>query len=165
LRDLLGRYLDEDPRGIVFTSSAEGKPRLRGAGRESIDFNMSHSAAVALYAFSAAGPVGVDVESGHVTTGEAAFARRVFGASEEARLKRLPAARRRPELQRLWVRHEASAKLTGAGLGGGRPAAGTWFADLPMEPGISAAIALVREPVKLRCLRFGSPRPSDRQAI
>lgn len=80
LRELLGRYLQRDPRSLRFSAGPHGKPALLQDARESatpqratpqrrsamgpahVSFNMSHSNGLALYAFAESGAVGVDVE-------------------------------------------------------------------------------------------------------
>src|SRR3954470_7160412 len=59
LRALLGGYLDRPPEAVGFRYGAFGKPLLDGSGPW---FNVSHSGPVALFAFSSAVEIGVDVE-------------------------------------------------------------------------------------------------------
>ena len=59
LRALLGRYLAADPAHLRFRYSIHEKPALVGGGPS---FNLAHSGATALFAFSPSFEVGVDVE-------------------------------------------------------------------------------------------------------
>jgi 4'-phosphopantetheinyl transferase len=150
LRVLLARYTGLEADQLRLEVGANGKPRL--AGSRPLHFNLSHSGPIALYALSAAGPVGVDVEAG---TGprrrfdELALAARTFGEAEAARLARLDPPDRRREFLRAWTRHEAALKCSGSAASGERP---PWVADLGLELG--AAVALPRPPQKLRCYRL-----------
>jgi 4'-phosphopantetheinyl transferase len=153
LRELLGHYLLLDGRGLRFTAGAHGKPALP-EDPEPLSFNLSHSAATAVYAFSAAGPVGVDVELARHSVDALALAARVFGPAEAERLERLDPHRREQEFRRAWVRHEAALKCLGTGIGAA-PAVeaegrSPWIAELEMGTG-AAAVALTAAPSELRC--------------
>src|SRR5438046_7547977 len=62
LRDLLGRYLQTQPSHIRFVYNAFGKPDLDPALGNRLQFNLSHSAGLALIAIATASSVGVDLE-------------------------------------------------------------------------------------------------------
>ena len=115
LRALLGRYLQRDPGTLRFSLGAHGKPALLGGGPA---FNLSHSGTLAVYAISASGEVGVDVQLARRRIDEAAIARRFLAAADAQRLAQLPAPERRAEFLRAWVRHEATLKCRGTGFGG-----------------------------------------------
>ncbi len=57
---LLAERLAEDPARIRIVNDAHGKPRLRDHG--ALDFNVAHCDGDALFAFTVAGKVGVDIE-------------------------------------------------------------------------------------------------------
>ncbi len=61
LRLLLARYVDTDPQALRFTLGPQGKPALSG-GPPALNFNLSHSGDIALYAFALGCAVGIDVE-------------------------------------------------------------------------------------------------------
>jgi 4'-phosphopantetheinyl transferase len=179
LRALLGRYLGADPASIELTFGAHGKPLLAGPGPTSgerarpgntLHFNLSHSGAVALYAFGRFSAVGVDVQLARDTRGRgqtdyAALAARVFGPERAERLRALAPDARELEFLRLWTRHEAELKRRGTGIGGG-PAnassdpeppegASPWIAELKVRPRAFAAIACERAPSELRLWDWG----------
>jgi 4'-phosphopantetheinyl transferase len=168
LRQLLGRYLRRDPRKLRFTTGAHGKPALldepprspatpprRMAARPAgLSFNLSHSGHLALYAFSAIGPVGVDVEVARRPIDELAIAARAFGPAEVRRLAALDPFVREQEFRRAWVKHEAALKCRGTGIGGA--AAQTsghepWIAELEVGPRAAGAVAVGHLPRELRC--------------
>jgi len=173
LRELLGGYLQVGGRGLRFATGPHGKPALPprrpgAAGlsdtgppeRTPLEFNLSHSAGLGLYAFSTAGPVGVDVELERRSIDALALAARTFGRAEAERLERLDPAAREQEFRRAWVRHEAAVKCLGTGIGAG-PYAGSgggtqWIAELEMETGAAAAVALGTAPSELRCWEGGA---------
>jgi 4'-phosphopantetheinyl transferase len=153
LRALLGRYLRQDPRSLRFVTGEHGKPALIGDGAPELAFNMSHSGELALYAFSRAGAVGVDVEVARRPIDEIAIAKRTLGASEAARLQALDPKTRRQEFLRAWTRHEAELKCLGVGIGGGAAAidkSGLWVAGLELGPDV-AAVATEQPARELIC--------------
>lgn len=164
LRELLAGYLRVRPRAVALSVGRHGKPQLAGDGRSALSFNLSHSQQLALYAFAAAGSVGVDVEvvraEGAQGTGDrVALARRVFGEQQARRLKALQPAAREHEFLRLWTRHEAELKRRGSGIGaaGGadRVGEGTreepWIVELDLGARAVAALAAERgSPAELR---------------
>jgi 4'-phosphopantetheinyl transferase len=167
LRALLGRYLQQDPRTLRFALSIHGKPELLGDATLStvspppasaistrVSFNLSHSRGRALYAFTTASAVGVDLELARRPIDAVAIARRAFGAAEAERLAGLDPEVREQEFLRAWVRHEAELKFLGAGIGAGASAVGGragWIAELDIGPRGAAAVAGRTRPSELRC--------------
>jgi 4'-phosphopantetheinyl transferase len=162
LRELLGHYLDEDPRSLALARSENGKLSIRAP--EPLHFNLAHSREVALYAFSRAGDVGVDVEAPRRRRGdELALAARAFGTPGAGRLAALTPRARALEFRRSWVRHEASLKLRGGGIftaRGGVLAHEPWVCDLDIGAGALAALALDRAPTELAHFDLNAERPS-----
>ena len=118
LRTILGDTLACAPEAIRFGEGEHGKPFLTGAHAESgIEFNVSHSDDVFLYAVSRDGTVGVDVERKKKDLAVETIARRYF-APEEARrlLEQAPYEDRLPSFYRCWTRKEAYLKARGTGL-------------------------------------------------
>jgi len=152
LRELLGRYLQLEPASLRFIVGEHGKPALRGP--DSMPFNMSHSGGLALYAFSDAGAVGVDVEVARRPVDEVAIAARMLGEGVAQRLQTLDPATRRQEFLRTWAGHEAELKCLGAGIGEpGVAAAGhrPWVVELELGPSAGAAVATERQARELCC--------------
>jgi 4'-phosphopantetheinyl transferase len=113
LRQLLGAYLRRAPADITFAYGAFDKPFL--AGRE-LWFNLSHSGAVALYAFSRAGELGIDVELDGPDFARERIAERFFAPGEVAALRALPAELQPRAFLHCWTRKEAFIKARGDGL-------------------------------------------------
>lgn len=166
LRELLGRYLQRDPSSLRFVAGEHGKPALLGTPPQ-LSFNMSHSAQLALYAFSGTGAVGVDVEVARRATDEVAIAERVLGDAEARRLEALDPAPRRREFLRAWARHEAELKCLGVGIGGA-PTDGArsslWVADLDLGPEAGAAVAVERPVHDLRWWDWAAVQQAASQA-
>jgi 4'-phosphopantetheinyl transferase len=167
LRALLGRYLEEDPRSLRFATGEHGKPAVArdtsdqlSATRDTpasrcaeLQFNMSHSGPLALYAFSAAGAVGVDVEIARHPIDEVAIAARTLGELTARRLAELDPDRRRYEFLRAWARHEAELKCLGSGIGGTGVDRGAYkplVVALELGPDAAGAVATQRTARELR---------------
>jgi 4'-phosphopantetheinyl transferase len=167
LRTLLGRYLQRDPTTLRFVTGEHGKPALAhnaeepsaagqpaSADRNRVSFNMSHSAHWALYAFSAAGAVGVDIEMARRPVDAVAIAARMLGAEQAQRLQALDPASRQREFIRAWARHEAELKCLGVGIGGGDASASPprpSVVQLELGFDAGAAVASERQALELRC--------------
>lgn len=117
LRLLLGGYLSGDPRRIRFELGKYRKPRIRAseAGRE-LQFNVSHSAGVALIAIAEGRAVGIDLEKVREGVDVDGLAMRFFSRAEVEALRALPSEERRCGFFRCFARKEAFAKAIGAGL-------------------------------------------------
>lgn len=114
LRILLGRYLRIDPATVRFQYGALGKPHLPSPAP--IHFNLSHSGAVAVLAFSRNCEVGVDVERIRALPDMQLIAERLFCLEEAARFMALPAEQREHAFFLCWTRKEAYVKAAGGGL-------------------------------------------------
>jgi 4'-phosphopantetheinyl transferase len=117
LREMLAHYLHREPEQIRFQYSMRGKPSLAGhAENENFHFNLAHSEDVAVFAFSRACPVGVDVERMRRMHDAESIAERFFSARETTLLKSLPEAEKQTGFFNLWTRKEAWLKATGEGI-------------------------------------------------
>jgi 4'-phosphopantetheinyl transferase len=164
LRALLARYLDVEPATVEFRVDPRGKPNLVRHGRGApLSFNMSHSAPLALYAFTKAEAVGVDVETPRERAIDSvAIATRVLGVHEGHRLAALEPAERERQFLRAWTRREATLKCRGIGLLGGAEAQGRDVArvlsgtrlcvrDLDLGAAAVGAVAFSARPGQLLC--------------
>jgi 4'-phosphopantetheinyl transferase len=127
LRDILGRYSGIAPAELQFHAGSHGKPALVGTGAEgsavessatagSIEFNMSHSRWMALYAVSLKTPVGVDIEWVREDIEWQKIAERFFHPDETAHLGELPEPEQRKGFFQFWTCKEAYIKGRGKGL-------------------------------------------------
>ncbi|MDY6937962.1 MAG: 4'-phosphopantetheinyl transferase superfamily protein [Cyanobacteriota bacterium] len=116
LRELLGRYLNLEPKQIEFGYTERGKPFILNGDRPlSLEFNLSHSGGVALYAIACHRRVGIDVES-HRDLEVLSLARRFFSEREYDRLCEIPPERQTEAFYSIWTAKEALLKATGEGL-------------------------------------------------
>jgi 4'-phosphopantetheinyl transferase len=117
LRELLGRYLNRAPSEIEFDYGAQGKPALLSESSERpVQFNVSHSHGMALFAFAVGRHVGVDVELVRPDFAGEKIAERFFSSQEVMELRRLPADTRDEGFFLCWTRKEAYIKARGEGL-------------------------------------------------
>jgi 4'-phosphopantetheinyl transferase len=163
LRILLARYVELEPDALGFAADAIGKPVLAAAarlrarpGRERLHFNISHSGSLALYGFTQAGAVGVDVQVARGRIDHVAIAARAFGAEPARRLEGLAPSKREREFLRAWVNHEAGLKCRGTGIGETRAGEGAqerepWIAELYLGSQAPGAVALEQPPRVMRC--------------
>jgi 4'-phosphopantetheinyl transferase len=117
LREILGGYLGVAPAAVRFVYAAAGKPAVAmPEARGAVEFNVSHSGEVALYAIGGAGRIGVDVEQIRPLADLEALAERSFSAAERRALLALSPAEREPAFFACWTRKEAFIKALGDGL-------------------------------------------------
>jgi 4'-phosphopantetheinyl transferase len=117
LRRVLAAKLGTDPEFIAFREGSEGKPEVGAPnGGEGLQFNVSHSHAVAAIAVAPECRVGIDVERIQADLSWEPIAARFFSAAEIAFIESRPAAERRVSFFECWVRKEAYLKGLGVGL-------------------------------------------------
>jgi len=166
LRALLAGYLAIPATEIRFEYLTTGKPRLAAEQNpHALQFNVSHSANMALIAVGSEQRLGVDIEKIRGDVDTASLAERFFSLRERAGLQALPDRLRVPGFFACWTRKEAFLKATGDGLSfsladfsvtthpdldpeleeinGNTEAGKLWFlADLSVVDGYRATVAL-----------------------
>jgi 4'-phosphopantetheinyl transferase len=142
LRHLLGEYLGLPPDAVALQANEFGKPGLDDAA-PALYFNLSRSGGIALYAFSGAHPVGIDIERERDDVHWSDIAHRYFAAAEAAALEALPAEQRRAGFFRCWARKEAYVKAVGRGLAMGLE---RFEVPVTLAPGEAAAVLCPTEP-------------------
>jgi 4'-phosphopantetheinyl transferase len=118
LRMLLGAYLNIAPERLHFCYGDHGKPALvqkRDDGKI-LDFNVSHTKELAVFAFSWNRELGVDVEYIRTMQDADSIAKRFFSAREYEVLQTLPASQKMQGFFNCWTRKEAYLKALGDGL-------------------------------------------------
>lgn len=113
LRILLDGYAGIDAAHLRFRYGRHRKPFLVGSGPF---FNVAHSGAVVLYAFSSTREVGVDVELMEPELPGDGIAERFFSPVEVAALHALPEEDQPRAFLACWTRKEAFLKARGDGL-------------------------------------------------
>jgi 4'-phosphopantetheinyl transferase len=117
LRMLLARYLGSDPTSFSLRYQAHGKPELDPPWKaRGVEFNVSHSHELAVYAFTRQSQIGVDVEWVRPMPNAAALVERFFSPDEARQWRQMPAERQLPAFFQGWTRKEAWLKAVGSGL-------------------------------------------------
>lgn len=114
LRSLIGKYLKINPAEISFHYSEFGKPCI--ADNHSLQFNISHSQNIALFAFTKKLNVGVDVEFVNPDIEVKDIAAKFFSPNEVMNLLSLPEKEQTLGFFNCWTRKEAFIKAVGEGL-------------------------------------------------
>jgi 4'-phosphopantetheinyl transferase len=117
LRQLLAERLRIAPWEVELVANDYGKPRLASVHNSAgLDFNLSHSEALAVYAFTTGSSVGVDVELIRRIADADDLAKCFFSSSETAALRAFPPDRHSLAFLACWTRKEAFIKAMGFGL-------------------------------------------------
>jgi 4'-phosphopantetheinyl transferase len=117
LRRLLGGYVGVEPAQLVFTYGPYGKPALSNLpARSDLQFNVAHAGDLAVYAFTRARRIGVDLERRRPIPDADQIAERFFSLRERARLAALAPGEKATGFLNCWTRKEAYVKALGVGL-------------------------------------------------
>jgi 4'-phosphopantetheinyl transferase len=179
LRLLLSRYTGIEPAAVRFRFGPQGKPYLAEPDWAWLQFNVSHSHGLALYAFTRQIEVGVDVEQVRPFN-DLGFAERFFTPGEVDALRRVEPERRTEVFFHAWTRKEAILKATGEGIAYGlehvevtvhpedaprivrlngdpQPAAHWFLCALTPASGYVGAVALPHRTCRLACWHWPGP--------
>lgn len=115
LREILAAELGVAPASVPLRVGDHGRPRLDD-GAADLDFNLSHSADLALVAVAHGMRVGIDVERQREGRDPLRIADRYFSPAEVAAVRAFPARERPHAFLRYWTAKEALAKGLGLGL-------------------------------------------------
>jgi 4'-phosphopantetheinyl transferase len=117
LRTILSRYLDIEPDQLRFCHNPYGKPTLDFPSNEfQLNFNLSHSHELALYAFTYSRQIGIDIEYMRPDVEYEELAQHSFSQYENALFLSLPYTVRQQAFFNCWTRKEAYIKAKGKGL-------------------------------------------------
>ena len=115
LRILLASYLGAVPSELRFAYSAQGKPYLT-APLGDLEFNLSHTSGLGLFAICRGRRVGVDVERIRKDFAVMEIAGRFFSPAEYRALAQMPKILSHEGFFHCWTRKEAFVKARGEGL-------------------------------------------------
>jgi 4'-phosphopantetheinyl transferase len=172
--------LSLEPAQVQFDRDRRGKPCVAGDGDAGLQFSVTHSSGIGLYALRRGHPVGVDVERTAPGFAWMDVASTIFSRHELDRMKELPDDQRLEAFFALWTRKEAVAKAVGLGLRAEFaslmvPCAPTpcgWsrcclqddgerteisLVDLSLGPEFRGALALVGDRADVRGFEYGEP--------
>jgi 4'-phosphopantetheinyl transferase len=140
LRDLLSGFTGTPPQKLTFQYSDAGKPSL---ANHDINFNVSHSADLGLFAFAPDRSVGVDVENERPVRRLLDVAQRFMTEEEVRSLAATSPEDRDVTFLRSWVTREARLKAQGKGVWSGPERSGSNLTHklFSPRPGYIAAVA------------------------
>ncbi len=115
LRTLLSKYLRKPPSDVSILEGRHGKPEIGSEG-EDLEFNLSHSGGLAVFAFGRGRRVGVDIEETGRDVEFRDLAQRFFSEQERAVLRGVPDPDVREAFYECWTRKEAYIKALGLGV-------------------------------------------------
>jgi 4'-phosphopantetheinyl transferase len=117
VRLILARYLMHHPAELRFRYGEYGKPELdKDASLKSLNFNVSHSADLALCAVGWNRSIGVDLEQIRDLPEAESIVKQYFSAGEAQVFLELKSEEREAAFFACWTRKEAYLKARGAGL-------------------------------------------------
>jgi 4'-phosphopantetheinyl transferase len=116
LRQLIGRYTQCSPNRIVFQNNAWGKPCLSADMGIQLQFNVTHTGDLALFAFSRNRNVGIDAEAVHQIDDIDRLVHNFFSDYECQEFQALPESQQLLAFFLGWTRKEAYIKGRGKGL-------------------------------------------------
>jgi 4'-phosphopantetheinyl transferase len=117
LRTILSRYSRVEPCRLRICYGPYGKPYLEEeVEKDKLQFNLSHSHGLALYAFTRGRKIGVDLEYIRRMPDFGQIADRFFSQNENSALNALPESQRQEAFFNCWTRKEAYIKAIGNGL-------------------------------------------------
>jgi 4'-phosphopantetheinyl transferase len=181
LRRLLASYVDTPAREITFQYGAQGKPELKMPANSNLHFNTSHSGDYAVFAFTRAGEVGVDIECVRdEMPRHDDIARRYFAPGEQRQLFALPEPERARAFFKLWTRKEAFVKARGTGLFSGlenfevsldaprvvrsdadASAVDWWMSELPTVPACEGAVVVCAKSCTARFWKWSAEKTAS----
>lgn len=114
LRQIIGYYLNTPPEAVQLSSERWSRPRV--VNGPDLDFSVSKTDGLAVFAFRLGGKLGVDIEVNRPEIDLTVSARSVLTVREQADFAKVPPERRGDVLIQAWTRKEAYVKGLGVGL-------------------------------------------------
>jgi 4'-phosphopantetheinyl transferase len=117
LRKILGYYLAIKPEEIIFEYTSFDKPIIaHKQNNDNINFNLSHSDELVLYAVTLNRKIGIDVERIRNNIDVLQIANKFFSSNEIAALQNTNKENQHKAFFQLWTRKEALIKGLGEGI-------------------------------------------------
>lgn len=117
MRSILSAYVGIPARDVKIGVGPHGKPFLDATGcAKSLQFSLTHSENLALFAVSGASSIGVDVEMMRMPGDIRGLAKSVFSMAENTHFQTLPDDALIPAFFSCWTQKEAVLKALGTGL-------------------------------------------------
>jgi 4'-phosphopantetheinyl transferase len=161
LRSILSCYTNTPAASLHFEYEPNGKPYLAELSQPGkLNFNLSHSGGLALYAVTQNRALGIDLEKVHSFSDMDEVAARCFLPEEQSTLRSLRPPQKEENFFRYWTRKEAQLKCSGSGFAAASGSE-TRFAGslLELEPAIGyiAALAVCGRPFVLKSWQWQQP--------
>lgn len=133
LRNILGHYVNVEPHRVGFRYEAAGKPALAAeVDTEGLQFNLSHSHDLVLYAVTRDQKIGIDLERVRPLVEAERTAAQIFSPHEHTVFRSLAPHQQHNVFFHGWTRKEAYTKACGDGLA--RPLDRIEVSLVPWEP-------------------------------
>jgi 4'-phosphopantetheinyl transferase len=118
VRTVLSRYLLIDPRELIFSTNAYGRPEIANAqtGEARLSFNISHTHSLIVLGVTRGRDLGVDVENFRGREVSIDIADRYFAPPEVAALSTVPPHQQQYRFFEYWTFKESYIKARGMGL-------------------------------------------------
>lgn len=116
LRDILSRYLGVPAAQLAFSTNPYGKPALAVPEHAWLQFNLSHSGDMVLFAVTRDRPIGIDVEQIIPPDNFPRLVEQFFSENEYRAFCALPEGKRAAAFFAGWTRKEAYVKALGVGV-------------------------------------------------
>jgi 4'-phosphopantetheinyl transferase len=117
LRKIISIYLPLSPGALQFTYNEYGKPKIAAHQNDrNLNFNLSHSNDLVLYAFRLEGGLGIDIEYMREDFATLEIAEHFFAKDEVDALRSLPADQQVKGFFNCWSRKESYIKALGMGV-------------------------------------------------
>lgn len=159
LRNILSHYINIEPQQVEFVYSSRGKPLLAPTCNDdrNLQFNLSHSQDLAVYAITCDRAIGIDIEYIRSTPDAEQIVNRFFSENEKSAFSKLPPHQKQIAFFHGWTQKEAFLKATGDGLAGHIDQI-----EVSLTPGESAKLLSIpgdKQPSKSWLLHDFKPAP------
>ena len=164
LRNILSRYLNIAANQIEFAYSSRGKPALGGTCSDyKLQFNLSHSQDLAVYAITRDRLIGIDIEYMRSILDAEQIVNRFFSQNEQLVFSKLASNHKEIAFFHAWTQKEAFLKATGDGLAGNLDQIEVSL--IPGEPAKLLSIPGDRQPSQSWLLHNFKPAPDFLAAV
>jgi 4'-phosphopantetheinyl transferase len=117
LKILISKYLDTEPQRVEFKYNKQGKPSLSFSKNTiNLQFNLSHSNKLGMFAFTKDNSVGVDIEEMRELSNLEDMTEICMSEFEKRWFSKLPPETRNENFFKVWTAKEAFLKAIGTGL-------------------------------------------------
>ena len=117
LRYIMSGYLNLKPEEIIFNQNEYGKPFIsEDQNPEKIQFDLSHSGDMIIYAISKGRNIGIDIQEIKDSDSVIDIVEHYFSETEKSAFRSLPDEQKLKGFHSCWARKEAYIKALGLGL-------------------------------------------------